>query len=195
MLTVALDRLLAHPENANAMPEDRLAILTAHIESTGRYPPLIVRPHPTRADCYELLDGHHRAEALRRLGHREAKCIVWEADDQQARLLLLTLNRLQGKDDPHRRGALLQRLCESVDLDALAAKLPDDRAQIESLIALQDSPPPPAPPTERASMPEAITFFLSPQHRRALLARLGRHGSDRSAALVKLLQLDQAGRH
>ena len=39
------------------------------------------------------------AEALRRLGRASARCEVWAVDDDEAMLLLATLNRLQGRDD------------------------------------------------------------------------------------------------
>ena len=39
-----LDALDSHPENANRMSADRLEKLKGHIERTGRYEPLIVRP-------------------------------------------------------------------------------------------------------------------------------------------------------
>jgi hypothetical protein len=43
---VALDDLVPHPLNANVMPDAMLGKLRAHIKRTGRYPHLIVRPHP-----------------------------------------------------------------------------------------------------------------------------------------------------
>ncbi len=43
---VPLDDLSPHPLNANVMPEDLRAKLKAHIHRTGRYPFVVVRPHP-----------------------------------------------------------------------------------------------------------------------------------------------------
>ena len=95
MISIAL--LHPHPENANSMPPKLLDKLARHIERSGDYPAIIVRAHPAIADAYEILDGHHRVQALRQLGAAEARCDVWQADDERARLLLLTLNRLQAK--------------------------------------------------------------------------------------------------
>src|SRR5262245_21026475 len=94
-LVVALDDLLAHPLNSNTMPPDLQEKLRAHIKRTGRYPFLVVRPHPSEPGKYQVLDGHHRVAILRELGHTEARCDVWEVDDREAKLLLATLNRLQ----------------------------------------------------------------------------------------------------
>ncbi len=95
---VPLNELVAHPLNSNVMPEEFQAKLRAHIKRTGRYPFLVVRPHPEEPGKYQVLDGHHRVAILRELGHTEARCDVWEVDDREARLLLATLNRLQGQE-------------------------------------------------------------------------------------------------
>jgi len=92
------------------MSEDLRAKLAAHIEQSGRYPMVIVRPHPVEVGVYEILDGHHRVEVLRELGHTDVRCDVWAVDDREAKLLLATLNRLQGQDSPIRRAQLIHRL-------------------------------------------------------------------------------------
>ena len=43
---VPLANLHPHPLNANVLPEDLRAKLKAHIKRSGRYPNIIVRPHP-----------------------------------------------------------------------------------------------------------------------------------------------------
>src|SRR3989442_1264884 len=107
---VPLDDLLPHPLNSNVMPPYLQAKLWAHIKRTGRYPFLVVRPHPDEPGKYQVLDGHHRVAVLRDLGHTEARCDVWQVDDREAKLLLATLNRLQGQDLPRRRAQLLHEL-------------------------------------------------------------------------------------
>src|SRR5688572_19461091 len=107
---IPLDDLLPHPLNANTMPEDLKAKLRAHIKRTGRYPYLVVRPHPQETAKYQVLDGHHRVGVLRDLGHTEARCDVWDVTDREAKLLLATLNRLQGQDVPIRRAELIHEL-------------------------------------------------------------------------------------
>ena len=189
MPTIALDLLDDHPDNANRMGEDLLAKLVAHIRDDGKYPPLIVRPHPQHAGRYQILDGHHRAKALHQLGRNEACCEIWDVDDGQTDLLLLTLNRLCGEDDPYRRGALLKRVAKLGDLKKLAAKLPENVQRIRKLIEATQAPPSPSPPPDLASMPQAVTFFLTAGQRDRLFDRLKAVTRDRSAALVALLEL------
>ena len=43
--SIALDRLIAHPDNPNRMSSSSFAKLVRNIEQTGRYEPLIVRPY------------------------------------------------------------------------------------------------------------------------------------------------------
>ena len=191
MQEISLDRLHAHPDNANIMPEPRLAQLQQHIERSGKYPPLIVRPHPSFADAYELLDGHHRAKVLRQLGRATAVCIVWDdVDDDQAALLLATLNRLHGSDDPAQRGRLLARIADNLGIKQAAALLPDTREQIDRLIAVATQPPPNvAPPPAVDDLPHPVTFFLSSAQRERVLRRLAQiDPDDRAAALVQLVE-------
>src|SRR2546422_11591091 len=137
---ILLDDLLPHPLNSNVMSEDLQAKLRAHIRRTGRYPFLVVRPHPEELGRYQVLDGHHRVEILRELGHTDARCDVWSVDDREAKLLLATLNRLQGQDVPIRRAELLHELLGEMSLDDLAGLLPETDKQLEELHALLEFP-------------------------------------------------------
>src|SRR6266850_1219361 len=89
--TIALDNLLAHPLNSNVMSDDLREKLKVHIKRTGRYPFIVVRPHPEQPGKYQVLDGHHRVGVLRELEHTEVRCDVWEVDDREAKVLLATL--------------------------------------------------------------------------------------------------------
>jgi len=181
---IPLEALEPHPENANVMPPRLLEKLKGHLARTGRYEPLVVRPlpAPSRArkhagtsasqrtggqaasgtrGCYQILNGHHRALALRDLGHTHARCDVWDVDDDEARLLLVTLNRLEGRDDPSRRAALVARLAEGRSPADLARLLPEPPDALARLRKLADPPPAPADPSAVAPLPRAMTFFLS----------------------------------
>jgi len=138
LVRVPLDRLHPHPANANVMEPERLEKLARNIERERLYPPLVVRPHPDRAESYQLLDGHQRVAVLRRLGHADALCYVWPCDDIQALLLLATLNRLEGADNPALRGQLLADLSRLLPEADLSLLLPEDAAGIEELIGLVD---------------------------------------------------------
>ena len=111
---IAVESLVRHPENSNHMSAETLGKLRRHIERTGRYEPLTVRPHPREAGKFEVLNGHNRLRVLRAIGHKSARCVVWDVDDDQARLYLATLNRLAGSDIPERRTGTCWRCCSSL---------------------------------------------------------------------------------
>lgn len=124
---------MAHPENSNFMNAEMLKKLRRHIERTGRYEPLTVRPYPWEEGKFQVINGHNRLRVLRALNYQTAHCVVWNVDDDQARLYLATLNRLSGSDVPERRAALLENLLATFDVNELSTLLPDDRKQIEEL--------------------------------------------------------------
>ena len=191
---IPLDALEPHPENSNRMPRRLMEKLKAHIQRTGLYEPLIVRPlecgartaegevngdgntgpaeprteAPALSDAsshYQILNGHHRAEVLRQLGHTHARCDVWAVDDAEARLLLATLNRLEGRDDPAARARLVAHLAEGRSAADLARLLPEPPDAVERLVALSKPPPAPLPPHEVQVPARPMTFFLTDEQR------------------------------
>jgi len=189
MHTIPLTNLHPHPDNANRMTDEIRRKLTDHLRESGRYPPIIVRRHPQLHGQYQILDGHHRVLALRELGYTQAKCDVWDVDDRQAAMLLLTLNRLHGEDDPAKRGRLIKQLADEVDMKDLERRLPDSADRLRKLMSLADEAPPPAPPPRVDEMLHAVTFFLTGDQRRALYRRLDAVDPDRSTALMNALDL------
>lgn len=138
LVRVPLARLRPHPANANVMDQERLDKLAANIDREGNYPPLVVRPHPEEAGCYQILDGHQRWQVLKHLGHEDALCYVWPCDDRTALVLLATLNRLEGQDDPLKRAELLRELTQLASPEDLAQLLPESAALIRQSLELLD---------------------------------------------------------
>jgi hypothetical protein len=105
--SIAIEKLIAHPDNPNVMSKAKLNKLVRHLEQTGRYEPIIVRP---QNDCFQIINGHYRVEALKKLGSTNADCLIWDLDDKEADMYLLTLNRLGGRDVLDKKITLLRRL-------------------------------------------------------------------------------------
>jgi ParB-like chromosome segregation protein Spo0J len=196
---IPLDDLVPHPLNANIMPDDLREKLRAHIRRTKRYPHLIVRPHPGQSGKFEVLDGHHRLVILRDLGHTEARCDVWDVGDHEAKLLLATLNRLEGQDAPMRRAQLIHELLGEMSLDDLAGLVPETGRQLEELHSLLEFPAEEiaALLEERAEeeekvLPRVMSFVVTPDQENLIeqaveLASDGTPGRDRRArGLVSL---------
>jgi ParB/RepB/Spo0J family partition protein len=190
---VPLDDLIPHPLNSNVMSDDLREKLKAHIKRTGRTPFIVVRPHPEDATKYQILDGHHRVAILRELGHTEARCDVWEVTDREAKLLLATLNRLEGQDQPIRRAQLIHELLGEMSLDDLAGLLPESDRQLEELHALLEFPADEiaalleeAAEEEERVLPRVMSFVVTPEQETLIeqaveMASDGTPGRDRKA--------------
>lgn len=135
---IPLGQLRAHPANPNVMDDRRLAKLCENIRRQGDYPPLIVRPHPVEGSAFQIIDGHQRAIALGQLGYQSVRCYVWPCSDEQALLLLGTLNRLHGEDEPSKRAELLAELARLMPAEELAALLPEDATQLARTLSTLD---------------------------------------------------------
>ena len=194
--SIPLEDLRDHPENSNRMSPRLLETLKRHIRRTGMYEPLVVRVLPDDEkrpaswaailSLYQILNGHHRAKVLRELGHTHARCDVWAVkDDDEARLLLATLNRLEGRDDPAARGRLLARLAEAMPKENLVRLLPEPPDAIERLERLSERPPEPAAPESLPPQPRPMTFFLTDEQyatvRDGLSAAAKRAGTEPTA--------------
>ena len=155
---IKLEKLKAHPDNPNRMSKANLCKLIANIERTGMYEPLIVRPHPETKDCYQIINGHHRCKALKHLGYKTADAVVWDVDDEQVNILLITLNRLQGSDQLGKKLELLKKLKAKIKPAELCRFLPQSKSQINKLTCLEESLS--TIKVTQTNFAEPIVFFL-----------------------------------
>ncbi len=198
---ISLDRLVPHPGHPNRMSRTTFEKLVRNMERTGRYEPLVVRPCPGRRGFFQVINGHYRCEALRTLGYKTAEAVVWNVNDEQTDLLLVTLNRLGGRDTLDNKLALLQRLSVAMALRKLAQLLPQTRGQLERLINAKW----PAGPASRQvrAFATPIVFFADEAQERLVAQALAQaavglpknltRAAQRTAALARLARsfLDQ----
>ena len=129
----------------------------------------MARPHPDRANAWQLLDGHQHLAALQELGRADALVFPWPCGDAEALLLLATLNRLEGADQPAQRAALLGALAQVWSPPELALLVPEEAdaittllafgaRDIDALVAELDV----AAATVTADLPTPITFAVEP---------------------------------
>jgi len=133
--------------------------MVRNIKLSGRYEPIVVRPHPAKQDFFQIINGHHRCKALAELGYKAADCVVWDVDDAATDILLATLNRLTGSDELSVKLKLLKRLNERMKSSKLSKLLPLPAKQIDRLVNLKR---PTAPPTVNAkSFAQPLVFFVN----------------------------------
>lgn len=106
---IDLDDLEENPNNPNVMSAPIYELLKAGIKKKFK-DPIIVRPGGDGKFLIE--DGHHRKRALRELGYTVAPCVIVTGDDELD-LSALMLNKIKGRLDPSKLGALLLGLRES----------------------------------------------------------------------------------
>lgn len=131
--------LVPNPWNPNRMPQALFTKLVTNLErhrKAGReVPPVVVRPHPTEAGKYEIIDGFHRWKAFKQMKCETVHVFVMDVDDAEARVLTGNLNYLRGEKDPQRYtnmvGDLLQK---GFTTTALSEILPESSAELEDLI-------------------------------------------------------------
>jgi len=160
IIRIPLEQLLPHPENPNRMSKANFEKLKLHIKQTGNYEPLIVRKHPEREYFFQIINGHHRAEALKQIGAKTADCIQWDADNNQVRILLTTLNRLGGKDELSMKIEIIKKLSEKYNSKELSKLLPDTKQVIEKL---KDIARPLQMPENSKAFLQTLIFFLNDQ--------------------------------
>ena len=159
--SIALSKLIAHPDNPNVMSEATFRKLVRNIERTGLYEPIVVRPHPKEKGRFQIINGHHRVKALEKLGRKVANCVVWEVNDEETSVLLATLNRLAGSDVPAKKIELLKELTKQMATAQLAKLLPQTAKQIERLTNLKLNPVPIKADAEQFAIP--LVFFVTKQ--------------------------------
>ncbi len=167
---IAIEKLVENPNNPNIMSKTNFKKLVQNIKKTGLYEPIVVRPAAGKEGCFEIINGHHRCKALGLLGYESAECVVWNVDDQQAEIFLMTLNRLGGTDRVDKKIALLKNLAQKNDLKSLAKILPQKASQIEKLINLKL---PEKPFDIKAEMfASAMVFFVSESQKQIIEAAI-----------------------
>lgn len=194
--TIALDKLLAHPDSPNKMSGSVFAKLVRNIERTGLYEPLIVRPLRRKKGKFQIINGNHRLKALEKLGREKADVIVWDVDDEQTDMLLTTLNRLKGADEVAGKIALLKRLSKNTEPRQLGKLLPQTPGQIKRLTELKM---PKAPLRANASQSqEPLFFFVSKNQQsriREALALADQNDKSKTKAQRNAAALAEIARH
>lgn len=191
IVSLPLSKLHPHPGNPNRMSKTKFSQLKADLRRTGQYEPLVVRPHPTKDSAWQILNGSHRLRALRQLGRTRADCIVFRADDEQAEMYLLNLNRLCGRDNLYKKAKLIETLCQTHSSRELAKRICDSKTAIEKLSALSQNQPLPKSGEKPFRIP--MTFFMD-EAQHALIAAAfdkamaseGTETRQRIAALVRI---------
>lgn len=115
-----IDLIEPDPVNPNELDPATREALRREISDNGFVQPVVVRPHQNR---WLIVDGQHRWEVLKELGHKTVPCVVDDAGEDEARMRLLTLNRLRGTFDIAKLSGVLAELAAEMSEEELRERL------------------------------------------------------------------------
>ena len=129
---LAITLIDAAPRRVRRVQAKQIDAVVQAVESFGFQVPILVRQKPGGVR-YEVVDGHIRLEAARRLGAEQIPCIVVDdLSDIDLRRLVLSLNKLQetGSWDPE---LLKLEIDELIEIDGDLQIPGFDLAEIEGI--------------------------------------------------------------
>ncbi|WP_157271081.1 ParB/RepB/Spo0J family partition protein [Azohydromonas aeria] len=139
-LVLRLEALRPSRWQTAGIDEDRVAGLQANLEHNALASPVVVR---TLADGgYEIIAGHHRVEAFRRLGREEIDAVVKDYADEEAMALVFFDNFLAPElPDYHKYLGFEQiRRASGMSQEALAKKAGVSRSLVAQLLSFERLP-------------------------------------------------------
>ena len=114
--------------------------LKASIEKNGFNIPILVRD--IGDGKYELIDGEHRIQIMKELGHDKIPAVISEADDKRATLLNILANTARGTQNPIDVAAALKRAYDGgADVEELAAATGHTKSWVKLYLTLNELPP------------------------------------------------------
>lgn len=126
------DSIVPDPMNPNALNSEVMDALKTDILENGFVQPILVRPHEGK---YRCIDGEHRWRVLSEAGAETVPCIIDDAGEDDARLRLLSMNRLRGQFEPVSLAKVLASLSDKVGEDELRTRLGMDEIEWQDAVA------------------------------------------------------------
>lgn len=128
---IKIDKIFPNDWNPNHLKPELYKKLRRYIEKeAGAVIPLVLRPHPSKKTCYEIIDGFHRWKIFQELKHAEVDAVIIKADDDEAKILSVNLNYMRGQPKPMQYAQLIYELTERRTVDDLELLLPDSKLQL-----------------------------------------------------------------
>lgn len=134
VIEIDTNQIEPDPANPNELDAATREALRREIADNGFVQPLVVRPHQGK---WLIIDGQHRWEVVKELGYETVPCVVDDADIDEARMRLLTLNQLRGQFDPAALRDVLADLASEMSEDELRERLALDEESYEAILSME----------------------------------------------------------
>ena len=159
-----IEQITPNPDQPRRTFEpDALAELSASVKNRGVLQPLIVRPHPSEPDLYQIVAGERRWRAAQMAQLHELPVIVRELDDTEVLEVAIIENIQRADLNPIEEAASFRQLMDRFGhtQEKLAEALDKSRSHISNQLRL-------------LTLPEQVQGFvrqgqLSAGHARALI--------------------------
>lgn len=190
VVEIPTDRIEPDPTNPNEMTGSVLEALAEDIRTKGFVQPVVVRPS---GDTYLIVDGEHRWRVLADLGIETVPCVIDDRPEDDARLRMVTMNRLRGKPAPEKYAGVLAGLSDEIGEEAVAEALAmegDEMAEAMAPNPVEDIEDHAV--EEVAAEPVVLRWRMDPKAAEsveaALEARQVAGAATRADALIELLE-------
>ena len=144
-LSVPVEQLIPNPDQPRRQFEpEALAELAASIRNRGVLQPLIVRPHPTEPDLYQIVAGERRWRAAQIAQLHELPVLVRELNDTEVLEVALIENIQRANLNAIEEAASFRQLMDRFGhtQEKLADALDKSRSHISNVLRLLNLPEP-----------------------------------------------------
>jgi ParB family chromosome partitioning protein len=162
---IPVGRIVPNPRQPRRrFSQEQIGALARSIGSQGVVQPLVVRPSPAQAGCYELIAGERRLRAIRLLGWASAPALVRAVPDEALLETALVENLQREPLSPIEEATAYRQLLveHGYTQETLAQRVGKDRSTIANMIRLLALP--------QAVQQDLEAGRLTIGHARALLA-------------------------
>lgn len=154
-----IDDCIPNDWNPNKVDPGKMSKLRTGVakllELGGNIPPIVVRPHPSNKDKFQIIDGFHRLVVCQELEQEAIDAFVLDVDDAMARILTSTLNYLRGEPVEDKYGDLIAQLVKGgMSVEQVAEFMPESSEELLDFV-------------DRSSAAMDVYNILSEQERKA----------------------------
>lgn len=129
---IPIEQLLPNPWNPNKTSTRVDEAIRESIGTHGFIIPIVVRPHPTHKNFFQVVDGEHRLEAAQEMGLDSIPAEVVNLNEMEAKKFTIIANETRGKAEPVALAELLIEIQN--EPDSSYAGLPYYQSEIEEMI-------------------------------------------------------------
>ena len=117
----------------NPLDNDQVIALATSYENNEDMGVLLVRPSPEWQDHYEIVYGHHRLDAMRRLDWEMVDCKIGDLSDMQMLTGMISENSTQYGGRPESQMDSIQAMIKTI---AYALRICDDNESISEILEI-----------------------------------------------------------